>query len=173
MSRRQKEGRVSIRARVVPLLLVALSLGAAARASADATAFIGLSTAPATRSARGFAVGVGFVIFGVEFEYASVRESLDSSIAAPSLRSGMVNGIVQTPFPIARMRFYATVGAGVYRERLGDLQETNVGVNTGGGVKITLAGPLRIRLDYRIFKLNGQPIASRPQRFYAGLNLAF
>jgi opacity protein-like surface antigen len=164
---------VPTRARIVPLLVVALALGTAAPALADATAFIGLSTTPRTRSARGFAVGIGFVLFGVEFEYSSVQEQQNADGDAPSLRSGMVNGLIQTPFPIARMQFYATIGGGVYREQLAGSQETNVGINTGGGVKITLAGPLRIRLDYRIFKLNGQPLESRPQRFYAGLNLAF
>ena len=38
--------------------------------------------------------------------------------------------------------------------------ETNVGINVGGGVKMTLAGPLRLRLDYRVFTLKG--IAAAP-----------
>jgi hypothetical protein len=48
-----------------------------------------------------------------------------------------------------------------------------VDVNLGGGAKIRIKGPLRVRLDYRIFKLNGSPLYSPYHRFYAGANLAF
>jgi opacity protein-like surface antigen len=72
------------------------------------------------------------------------------------------------------MQFYGTAGGGVYREELLDVSETNVGINVGGGVKMNLAGPLRLRLDYRIFTLRGADVRhSKPQRFYAGLNLKF
>jgi hypothetical protein len=40
-------------------------------------------------------------------------------------------------------------------------------------VKITLAGPLRARIDYRVLRLNGDPLHSVVHRAYAGLNLAF
>ena len=46
-------------------------------------------------------------------------------------------------------------------------------LNTGGGVKINLAGPLRARVDYRVFNLKGNPRHNNVQRIYAGLNLAF
>ena len=85
----------------------------------------------------------------------------------------MVNGLVQTPVEIAGMQFYATAGGGGYRERLGDVSQTHVGINFGGGVKMTLVGPIRLRLDYRIFTLQGDARHPRPQRFYAGLNLKF
>ena len=85
----------------------------------------------------------------------------------------MGNGLVQTPVPIAGMQFYATAGGGVYRETLFDVSETHVGVNVGGGVKMSLAGPFRLRLDYRVFTLQGDPRHSKPQRFYAGINLKF
>ena len=38
---------------------------------------------------------------------------------------------------------------------------------------MSLFGPLRLRLDYRVFTLQGSPRHSKPQRFYAGLNLKF
>ncbi len=38
---------------------------------------------------------------------------------------------------------------------------------------MTLAGPLRLRLDYRVFTLQGDPLHSKPQRFYAGFNIKF
>jgi opacity protein-like surface antigen len=108
---------------------------------------------------------------GFEFEYANTSE--DEAEAAPGLRTFMFNGLLQTPVPIAGMQFYATAGGGGYRETFTDVSQTNVGINVGGGVKMTLAGPLRLRFDYRIFTLQGHPRHSKPQRFYAGLNLKF
>ena len=63
--------------------------------------------------------------------------------------------------------------AGIYRERLGNDQETAFLLNNGGGVKINLAGPLRARIDYRVFTLKGNPRHTNVQRIYAGVNLAF
>jgi opacity protein-like surface antigen len=153
------------------LFLTALMLGAPATASADLTAFLGTNPTPVNRVTTGFGVGVGLVIVGFEFEYGRTRENLDE--LAPGLRTFMFNGLLQTPIPIAGMQFYGTAGGGVYRETLNDVSETNVGINVGGGVKVSLAGPLRLRLDYRIFTLQGDPLHSKPQRFYAGLNLKF
>jgi opacity protein-like surface antigen len=140
-------------------------------ASADFTAFLGVNPTPSSRVVRGLSLGVGLVIVGFEFEYANTSEDLDE--VAPGLRTVMFNGLLQTPVPIAGMQFYATAGGGGYRETLNDISETHVGINVGGGVKMTLAGPLRLRLDYRVFTLQGDPRHSKPQRFYAGLNLKF
>ena len=140
-------------------------------ASADATAFLGVNATPSNRPLRGFAGGIGLIILGFEFEYAQTSEDLDR--AAPQLRTFMFNGIVQTPIPIAGLQFYGTAGGGGYRETLDRQSETNVGVNVGGGVKMSLGGPLRLRLDYRVFTLRGAPRHTKPQRFYAGINLKF
>jgi opacity protein-like surface antigen len=140
-------------------------------ASADITAFLGTNPTPNNRVTTGFGVGMGLVIVGFEFEYGHTRDDLDE--LAPSLRTYMFNGLLQTPIPIAGMQFYATAGGGIYRERLEEISETNVGINVGGGVKVNLAGPLRLRFDYRVFTLQGDPLHSKPQRFYAGLNLKF
>jgi hypothetical protein len=140
-------------------------------AYADFTAFLGVNPTPSSRVVRGLSAGVGLLIVGFEFEYANTSEDLAE--AAPGLRTFMFNGLVQTPVPIAGMQFYATAGGGGYREALNDVSETHVGINVGGGVKMTLAGPLRLRLDYRVFTLQGDPLHSKPQRFYAGLNLKF
>ena len=142
-----------------------------ATASADFTAFLGVNPTPSSRVVRGLSAGAGLIIVGFEFEYANTSEDLAE--AAPGLRTFMFNGLVQTPVPIAGMQFYATAGGGGYRETLNDVSETHVGINVGGGVKMTLAGPLRLRLDYRVFTLQGDPRHSKPQRFYAGLNLKF
>jgi hypothetical protein len=142
-----------------------------APAAADLTAFLGSTTTPENRLARGFALGVGLVIVGFEFEYADTNEELED--LAPGLRTFMFNGLLQTPVPIARLQFYGTAGGGIFRETLNEDTETNVGINVGGGVKISVLGPLRLRLDYRVFTLRGDPRHSKPQRFYAGINLKF
>jgi opacity protein-like surface antigen len=159
---------------------MAIAVLVPATAFADITAFLGSTTTPVRRPARGFAIGTGLLIVGFEFEYASTDEDLEVApgIAnqAPALRTFMFNGLVQTPVPIARMQFYGTVGGGVYRETLStepNGTETNFGTNIGGGAKITLVGPLRVRLDYRVFTLRGTPRQSPVQRFYAGINLKF
>jgi len=87
----------------------------------------------------------------------------------------MFNGLVQTPVAIAGFQPYATFGGGAYHETLsvGDISETSFGTNVGGGAKISLAGPLRLRVDYRIFNLKGSPLHATVQRLYAGVNLKF
>jgi hypothetical protein len=155
--------------RVLSATLVFLTLSTPA--FADATLFIGSTMTPANRAAKGLAIGVSLLVVGFEFEFADTGET--PLEAAPSLRTGMGNMLLQTPFPVAGMQFYLTTGGGVYRERLDTRQETHLGVNTGGGVKVTLLGPIRARLDYRVFKLRGEPLHSTVHRVYAGLNLAF
>ena len=157
-----------------PALLALLLVFLATPAFADATVFIGSTTTPSNRVAKGAAIGIGLLIVGFEFEYADTGE--DVAEGAPSLRTGMGNVLLQTPIPLAGMHFYATMGAGGYRERFGEepdrQQETHLGLNTGGGVKVSLLGPVRARLDYRLFKLRGEPLHSTVHRLYAGLNLA-
>jgi hypothetical protein len=157
--------RRSILATVILLLLLPAS------ASADITAFLGVNPTPVNRPVRGFSVGAGLLIVGFEFEYANTSE--DENELGPGFRTFMGNGLIQTPIPIGGMQFYGTAGAGVYRETFLDVSQTNVGVNVGGGVKMSLAGPFRLRLDYRVFTLQGDPRHSKPQRFYAGINLKF
>ena len=153
------------------LALAALFLALAAPARADATVFIGASTTPANRSVKGFAAGIGLAAVGFEFEYA--RTGDDPKALAPSLNTGMGNLLLQTPLPLFGFQPYFTAGGGLYRETLGTHQETSFGVNTGGGVKVDLAGPLRLRVDYRIFKLGSGALNSPAHRVYAGLNLTF
>ena len=155
------------------LPLVCLLLGALTRpAFADGTLFLGTVTTPANHATKGFAIGAGFLIMGVEFEYAATNE--DEEHAAPSLKTGMGNFYLQTPIPLAGMQFYWTTGTGGYRERLGEThQETNLIFNTGGGAKVSLVGPLKVRLDYRVLKLRGSPLFSTLHRLYAGVNVGF
>ncbi len=155
------------------LAVLALTLIAATPsiAHADATAFLGRNSAGDDRSVtRGFAAGVSLLVVGFEFEYANSKEDLTT--AAPSLRTTAGNVFAQT-FGLPGFQLYATTGAGIYRERLGADEETGLLLNNGGGVKINVAGPLRVRIDYRVFTLRGNPRHKNVQRLYAGLNLSF
>jgi len=156
------------RAATVALLLTLLG---STPAFADLTAFVGANMTPTNRVVRGASVGGGLLIIGLEFEYANTNE--DTKTLAPGLKTGMGNVLLQTPFAILGVQPYATAGAGPYRERLGTLQHTGLGFNTGGGVKISLVGPIRLRVDYRVFKLGSGARHSPAHRIYAGLNLKF
>jgi hypothetical protein len=153
------------------LLALALLATAAAPARADATIFIGANTTPANRSTVGAALGTGLLILGFEFEYAHTPDA--PSVAAPALTTGSVNVLLQTPTAFFGFQPYATAGTGVYHETLGSHGDTSLEVNTGGGVKMSLVGPLRLRVDYRVFKLGSGALESHAQRIYAGLNLKF
>ena len=139
-------------------------------ASADATLFLGTTTSPTHRPVKGFAVGMSLLVVGFEFEYGNTAE--DDTLLAPSLKTTSGNVFAQT-FGLPGFVLYATTGAGFYRERLGPDQETNFVMNNGGGVKVSLMGPIRARVDYRVFSLKGNPQHATVQRVYAGLNLAF
>ncbi len=168
--------------RLLPFALFVLTVGTSP-AYADLTAFIGAQSNPSTRLTRGISAGSGFLIVGFEGEYAQAGgddvcpSPSDTAGCTPSVRTIMFNGLVQTPKGIVpKVQLYATTGGGYYRVRFESQgsQETGFGTNIGGGVKIDLTGPLRLRLDYRIFKLTDES-GSTPtaQRFYAGANLAF
>jgi len=142
------------------------------RAFADATLFLGANTSPANRLAKGFAIGAGLLVIGFEFEYADTTD--DVKAAAPALKTGMGNVLLQSPISFAGIQPYVTVGAGVYHEELGTaVDNTGFGMNTGGGVKIALVGPIRLRVDYRVFTLKNGALTTPAHRVYAGLNLKF
>jgi hypothetical protein len=144
-------------------------LGIAMPARADITAFIGANTTPDNRQVRGGALGFGVLIIGFEGEYAFTPD--DPRAAAPSLKTGIANVVLQSPVPFFGIQPYFTTGGGVYQEKLGLASDTGFALNTGGGVKISLAGPIRLRVDYRVFKLGSGALYSPAHRIYAGLNL--
>jgi len=140
-------------------------------ARADITAFIGANTTPANRQVRGGALGFGLLVIGLELEYAFTPD--EPTANAPSLKTGIGNLILQTPVAIFGFQPYFTTGGGFYQEELGARSDTGFAVNTGGGVKVSLAGPFRLRVDYRVFRLGSGALNSPTQRVYAGLNLKF
>ena len=161
--------RVRVRS-VVLAMFVLLAVSWPARA--DLTVFAGLQSAPEIRPTTGLSVGFGLLVLGWEVEVARASEERDDLV--PSLSTGTASLYVQNPIPISGVQFYAIAGAGLYRERLsGAYQQTDGHIALGGGAKIELAGPLKLRLDYRIFKLRDPVRDGNPQRIYAGLALAF
>jgi hypothetical protein len=158
--------------RLGPAIVFLILLTAPARlAWADATAFLGATTTPSNRAGVGGALGFGLLIVGIEFEYSSAAE--DTNTGAPSLKVGSGNGLLQTPVAIFGFQPYLTAGGGVFRERVGASAVTGFAPNVGGGVKIGLVGPLRLRVDYRRFSLGSGARYSPSHRFYAGLNVKF
>ena len=93
---------------VLAALLCALRPTAA---FADVTAFIGANTTPANRQVRGAAGGISLLIVAFEFEYAFTPD--DPTVSAPSLKTGMGNVLLQTPFPVAGFQPYVTAGGGI------------------------------------------------------------
>ena len=147
-------------------------LAPAVPAFADITAFLGAAGGPSTRVARGLAVGGGVSVLGWEVEYCNTSD--DTAQGSPRLQTVMVNGLAQTPFNPRGMQFYGTLGAGFYHEDLLGASHTNIGVNGGLGMKMSLVGPLRLRLDYRLTRLVGSPFGSNyVHRFYVGANVKF
>jgi opacity protein-like surface antigen len=151
------------------LAAVGFALAVATPARADMTAFVGANTTPANRQVLGGALGTGLLIVGFEVEFAYTPEN--DTAAAPSLRTGMGNILLQAPFQ--DFQPYITSGVGIFNESLGTHSETNFGKNVGGGVKIGLAGPVRLRVDYRLFDLGSGALNSPAHRIYLGLNLKF
>jgi opacity protein-like surface antigen len=151
------------------LAAVGFALAVATPARADMTAFVGANTTPANRQVLGGALGTGLLIVGFEVEFAYTPEN--DTAAAPSLRTGMGNILLQAPFQ--DFQPYITSGVGIFNESLGTHSETNFGKNVGGGVKIGLAGPVRLRVDYRLFDLGSGALNSPAHRIYVGLNLKF
>jgi hypothetical protein len=93
--------------------------------------------------------------------------------AAPSLKTGVGNLLLQTPVAFAGFQPYFEIGGGLYHEELNAISNTGFAGNTGGGVKISLVGPIRLRVDYRVFTLKNGALTSPAHRIYAGLNLKF
>jgi hypothetical protein len=150
---------------------IVMSGALASTASADITAFLGANMSPANRQVRGGAIGFGLLVVGFELEYAFTPD--EPNALAPSLKTGSGNLLLQTPIAFMGIQPYFTTGGTVYRETLGTHADTSFGINTGGGVKISLLGPVRLRVDYRVLKLGKEAVTSPSHRVYAGLNLKF
>ena len=148
--------------------LLSLALLIPSRAFADFTAFLGVNPTPVNRPVRGFSGGAGLPhrrlrVRVCEHERgrgAVGAEAADLHVQRPRADAGSHRRHAVLRYRRRRRR---------YRERLFDFTETHVGYNIGGGIKMSLAGPLRLRFDYRVFTLKGEPRHTNPQRFYVGI----
>lgn len=152
------------------LLGLVLSTGADP-AFADLTVFAG-RMAPAGGTTGGVSLGISLRPVGMEFEYAGT--TANRTATRPALQTGLFNLLVSAPLRSDDgIRIYVLVGGGAYRERFDEHTRTGLAVNAGGGITVSLAGPFRVRVDYRLFALRGGLFHRRPRRVYTGLDLAF
>ena len=107
--------------------MLLMTLGAVRPARADLTAFVGNNASPSNRLVRGVAVGFSLLVIGFEFEFSDTRA--DAAADAPGLKTGMANLLVQTPFGISGLQFYATAGAGLYKEEGGAIGDYGLDAN--------------------------------------------
>ena len=115
---------------------------------------------------------MGLLIVAFEFEYADTSEDPPATAPGAQDRHGQ-RAAADAGADLRRFSRTSRPAAGSIAKTLGAHEETGVGTNVGGGVKISLAGPLRLRVDYRVFKLGSGALNSPAHRFYAGLNLKF
>lgn len=161
----------------ISALVTATLLAFAAPARADITVFLGRSrsssatpNAPAvSQGLKGAAFGIGLLVVGFEVEGAIHTE--DPVKGVPGLKTGMGNVLVQTP--TGNVQLYGTAGGGIFQETVGTSSETNFATNIGGGIKMGIFGPLRLRADYRMLNLRGTPRYKTVNRFYLGASLKF
>jgi opacity protein-like surface antigen len=156
--------------RLIAASVAAMLLSAPTAARADITAFLGAYLTTPRQSVRGVSVGFKILVAGVEFEAVRAPEEVEAK--QPEIQEGSASVLVETP--TGRVKLYGLLGAGLYRMLVaGVAGDTNSSLHIGGGVKITLAGPIGLRLDYRLIKLNGLVEDDTRQRVYAGVRIDF
>ena len=157
------------------LLLFALSPRAA---RADGTFLIGAMYTDRSRPAIGWAYSYCPSLVGFEIEYFGTRPGDDQDRASAG---GILSSVIVQPVRDGRIQPYGIGGFGLYGETYASGGGTGEALakNFGGGVKIALAGPLRLRIDYRVFMLgslgdaSGPPGTMYPQRLALGLHVVF
>ena len=157
--------------------LVALVIMNPLSARADGTVLVGLTSVDALRPSFGFSFGYRPSAVGVEVEYLSTFPGDYSA-------GGIFASVIVQPVTISNVQIFAVGGVGVWGEGFAGGKRTGVlnAGNVGGGVLVALAGPVRLRLDYRLFLLGEvseaevgaiAPSRKHPQRIAAGLHFAF
>ena len=134
--------------------------------------FFGANTTPSNRPATGFAVGAGLLIVGFEFEYANTERRCQRRRAVAQDRHGQRPAADAGRHRAASSRTSRRAAASIGKSSARAATRASRS-DTGGGVKISLVGPLRLRVDYRVFKLGSGALTSPAHRIYAGLNLKF
>jgi hypothetical protein len=144
--------------------------------AADATVLAGLLSAGGPRPSVGFAFGYCPSVAGFEIEYFGTP---GGSTTDHSSAGGIFASLVVQPATASKVQLFAIGGLGIWGETFADGSGVSYAKNIGGGVKIPIARPLRLRLDYRLFVVGDLedgdrgPTTKYPQRFSAGLQLVF
>jgi hypothetical protein len=132
-------------------------------AYAGATVFLGRNSGGDDRSVvRGLVFGASLSSSASSSEYANSSEDLTEF--RPALRTTSGNVLVQTFDSRVPALFHDR--RRTLSERLGTDEESAM-LSNGGGGKVNLAGPLRVRIDYRVFNLKENPRHRTVQRIYA------
>ena len=156
------------------LIVLAACLTAADPARADATFLIGLHTPSAPSTTFGAAIGHGAGLFGWEIELAS---SGKQTATHASVGSFCGNLVIQPPVRVGPADLYFIAGFGLYGEVGGNALSTGPSTvaDVGAGVKIPIAGAVKLRVDYRAFlgQASENDRAIHSQRVAAGLSLVF
>ena len=158
------------------VMVLTLSTAAAAaqglESHINATAFAGAAMTPDPQVAIGVAVGVRPRPTAVSLEFEYSRSGSDPAEGVPAIVTFSVNFLLQFPVQPSRYQFYGTFGVGVYGLLRDSTSSEPDGVrNFGGGAKITVAGPFKLRVDYRAFRLAPIPreYHSNEHRLYVGV----
>lgn len=162
-------------------LLAAIVIMTPASARADGTVLLGLTSAGTLRPSFGFSFGYRPSAVGVEVEYLS---TFPQQSPGGYSAGGIFGSVIVQPVTISHLEIFAVGGVGVWGEGFKGGKRTGVlnAGNVGGGVLVALAGPLKLRLDYRLFLLAEvsdaevgaiAPSRKHPQRIAAGLYFRF
>ena len=153
------------------VLAAALALAAPGQASAASFgAFIGFSPTGSFRVADGFSFTGHLALIGIELEYGHLGQ--DSGSHTPGATTAMANLQIATP---GHFQVYVTGGAGLSHENLDAQHQWGGVLNLGGGIKSKIAGPIHLRIDYRVLMFYGtiSGTSARQQRVYGGIEIGF
>jgi opacity protein-like surface antigen len=177
---RRQYGGTKLRHAIFSVIVLTLSTAPAVaqgwEAPVNVTAFAGAAMTPDPQVATGIAVGLKPRPIPVTLEFEYSRSGSDPAAGVPAIGTFSANILLQFPVQASRHQWYGTFGVGVYGLSLdGEVSEPEGVWNVGGGAKIAIAGPLKLRVDYRAFRL--APIAgeyhSHVHRLYMGILAGF
>src|SRR5690606_25954591 len=146
-------------------------------ARADATVLIGLTSVDTVRPPFAFSFGYRPSAVGVEVEYLTTKPGDYSA-------GGSFGSVIVQRLTIAQAHIFVVAGAGVWGAGFEAGKRTRLcsAVTVGGGALLHVTGPLKLRPDYRLFRLGEvskeeigaiSPSRKHPQRIAAGLSVRF
>ena len=148
-------------------------------ARADATVLVGLKSVEGLRPSFGWSFGHRPDAVGFEIEY--LRTVHQTALGGYSA-GGVFASLIVQPVTISHVQIFAIGGVGIWGEGFSGGKSAGLfrAGNVGGGALVHLAGPLSLRLDYRLFLLGKAeeqgsipPSTKHPQRIAAGLHFDF